>query len=92
MLTKQYYPIINTPVHASVTLLTETPFHAKLREDIVEGDPDSVFRDALPVFHGLSVSGDVQGKYVYVGYGRKRDFDALVAQGEHLARIQQERH
>ena len=88
MLTRQYYPIINTPVHASVTLLTETPFHAKLREDIVEGDPDSVFRDALPVFHGLSVSGDVQGKYVYVGYGRKRDFDALVAQGEPLVQVQ----
>jgi len=78
---------MNTPVHTSVTLLTETPFHAKLREDIVEGDPDSDQRDALPVFHGLSVSGDVQGKYVYVGYGRKTDFDALVAKGERRGRV-----
>jgi N-acetylated-alpha-linked acidic dipeptidase len=78
----QYYPVMNTPVENSVTLLTDPPFHAKLREDIVEGDPDSVQRDEVRVFHGLSVSGDVTGKYVYAGYGRKRDFDALVARGE----------
>jgi N-acetylated-alpha-linked acidic dipeptidase len=70
-----------------VTLLSEVPFHAKLREDIVEGDPGSIHRDALPVFHGLSVSGDVTGKYVYVGYGRKRDFDALVALGGSLVKL-----
>lgn len=76
-----YYPILNTPVHASVTLLTPEPFHAKLREEAVDGDPDSKFRDALPVFHGLSVSGDVTAQYVYAGYGRKRDFDALEEKG-----------
>jgi N-acetylated-alpha-linked acidic dipeptidase len=34
------------------------------------------------VFHGLSVSGDVTGKLVYVGYGRKRDFEALEKKGQ----------
>lgn len=72
---------MNTPVDRAITLFTDPPFHAKLREDIVEGDPTSVLRDEVPVFHGLSVSGDVTGKYIYAGYGRKRDFDALVAKG-----------
>lgn len=73
---------MNTPVHASVTLFSDPPFHAKLREDIVTGDPDSVLRDELKVFHGLSVSGNVKGKYIYAGYGRKRDFDTLQEKGE----------
>ncbi|WWC70018.1 uncharacterized protein I206_103962 [Kwoniella pini CBS 10737] len=76
-----YYPILNTPVHASVTLLSDPPFKAKLREDIVEGDPDSQLRDEVPVFHGLSASGDVKAKYVYAGYGRKKDFDLLQSKG-----------
>lgn len=63
---------MNTPVYAAATLLTDPPFHAKLREDIVDGDPDSELRDEVPVFHGLSVSGDVRGNFVYVGYGRKK--------------------
>lgn len=80
-----YYPVLNTPVHASVTLLTDPPVHAKLKEDIIaEGDPDSVLRDEVPVFHGLSVSGDVTGQVVYVGYGRKRDFEALHAKGSYF--------
>ncbi|KAK8864419.1 hypothetical protein IAR55_001667 [Kwoniella newhampshirensis] len=76
-----YYPVMNKPVHASVTLLTDPPFHAKLREDILPGDEDSQLRDEVPVFHGLSVSGDVSGKYVYAGYGRKQDFDLLQEKG-----------
>lgn len=77
-----YYPILNAPVSSSVTLLSDPPIKAKLKEDIVAGDPDSVLRDEVPVFHGLSVSGDVTGQVVYVGYGRKRDFEALQARGQ----------
>ncbi|AAW40887.2 protein-vacuolar targeting-related protein, putative [Cryptococcus deneoformans JEC21] len=76
-----YYPVMNTPVYAAATLLTDPPFHAKLREDIVDGDSDSELRDEVPVFHGLSVSGDVRGNFVYVGYGRKKDFDLLKQRG-----------
>jgi N-acetylated-alpha-linked acidic dipeptidase len=72
---------MNTPVSSSVTLLSDPPIKAKLREDIVKGDPDSVYRDDVPVFHALSVSGDVTGQVVYAGYGRKRDFEALQAKG-----------
>lgn len=76
---------MNTPLSSSVTLLSDPPIKAKLREDIVKGDPDSVFRDDVPVFHGLSVNGDVTGQVVYAGYGRKRDFEALQAKGILLA-------
>jgi len=75
---------MNTPVSSSITLLSDPPFHAKLREDIVEGDPDSVLRDEVRVFHGLSISGDVTGKYVYVSYGQKKDFDLLQSKGMSL--------
>lgn len=80
----KYYPVMNFPVSSSITLLSDPPFKAKLREDIVDGDPDSILRDEVPVFHGLSVSGDVTGKYIYVGYGQKKDFDLLVAKGDEL--------
>ncbi|WVF71481.1 hypothetical protein IAT40_006287 [Kwoniella sp. CBS 6097] len=76
-----YYPVMNTPVHASVTLLTDPPFKAKLQEDIIEDDPDSRLRDEVPVFHGLSASGDVTAQYIYVSYGRKKDFELLQAKG-----------
>ncbi|OCF36828.1 membrane protein [Kwoniella heveanensis BCC8398] len=76
-----YYPVMNTPVHASVTLLTDPPFKAKLQEDIVKGDPDSELRDEVPVFHGFSASGDVTAPYIYAGYGRKKDIDLLQAKG-----------
>ncbi len=83
---------MNTPVRAEVSILgapTSTgarsvEWTARLREDIVSGDPTSVYRDEIPLFHGLSVSGDVTGKVVYAGYGRKDDFDALVAAGVDL--------
>ena len=78
----QYYPVMNTPVTSSVTILSDPPFSAKLQEDIVEGDPDSVLRDELRVFHGLSVSGDVTATYVYAGYGRKADFELLEQKGQ----------
>lgn len=78
-----YYPVMNKPTGKSlVSLLTDPPFHAKLREDIVEGDPDSILRDEVPVFHGLSTPGDVTAQFFYAGYGRKRDFDLLQEKGE----------
>ncbi|KAL1406998.1 Vacuolar protein sorting-associated protein 70 [Vanrija albida] len=76
-----YYPVLNTPVSSSVTLLTDPPVHAKLREEYLPGDPDSRLRDEVPVFHGFSVSGNVQAQYIYAGYGTKYDFELLQAKG-----------
>lgn len=79
--TETFYPLLNTPVRSSVTLLSDPPFHAKLRETQVDGDADSDQADEVPVFHGFSVSGDVTGKFIYAGYGLKSDFDLLQAKG-----------
>lgn len=76
-----YYPVMNTPVHAAVTLLSEPPVHAKLREARLDGDPGSELADEVRVFHGLSVSGDVTAQFIYAGYGRKDDFDLLQGKG-----------
>jgi hypothetical protein len=64
-----------------VTLLTDPPVHAKLREEYLPGDPDSRLRDEVPVFHGFSVSGNVQAQYIYAGYGTKKDFELLQSKG-----------
>jgi N-acetylated-alpha-linked acidic dipeptidase len=79
---EQYYPFMNTPVDSQLTLYSEPPFHAQLKEDILEGDPDSQLRDEVRAFHGLSANGDVTAKYVYAGYGRKRDYELLAEHGE----------
>ncbi|BEJ14845.1 hypothetical protein CspHIS471_0406120 [Cutaneotrichosporon sp. HIS471] len=76
-----YYPVMNTPVYSGVTLLSDPPVRAKLREAHLEGDPGSELADEVRVFHGLSVSGDVTAQYIYAGYGRKDDFDLLQSKG-----------
>lgn len=81
-----YFPVMNKPVFRSVDILVPdgnglVEWSAKLREDIVEGDPTSIYRDEVPTFHGLSVSGNVTGPILYAGYGSKQDFEALEAAG-----------
>jgi N-acetylated-alpha-linked acidic dipeptidase len=63
---------MNKPVSRSLDILSPVnngaiEWSAKLREDIVEGDPGSILRDEVPTFHGLSVSGNVTGKVVFAG-------------------------
>ncbi|CDZ97375.1 Transferrin receptor and related proteins containing the protease-associated (PA) domain [Phaffia rhodozyma] len=80
-----YYPVMNEPVSRELSILSEdgrlTEWSGKLREDIIDEDPFSKFRDSVPVFHGLSTSGNVTAQVVYAGYGRKADFDALAKAG-----------
>ncbi|EJD00928.1 Zn-dependent exopeptidase [Fomitiporia mediterranea MF3/22] len=77
-----YFPILNSPVNHSLEILEDdgkTVWTAQL-EEIAEDelDPDAgKYAEAVPAFHGLSRGGEVQGKLVYVNYGRKEDYDAL---------------
>jgi hypothetical protein len=84
-----YFPVLNKPVDREVSILragsSDAAWSAKLREDIVEGDEFSKLRDEVPVFHGLSKSGDVTAQVVFAGYGRKSDFDALEKAGIEVA-------
>lgn len=83
-----YYPVLNTPVNHSVEILDDSGekviWSAQL-EEVADSDEDpdaQKYAEAIPAFHGLSRSGEVQGKLVYVNYGRKEDYDALEEQGQ----------
>lgn len=82
-----YYPVMNSPLDRSLEILNDdgsVSWKADIEEVTEEEmDPDAgKYALAVPVFHGLSRGGEVQGKLVYVNYGRKEDYDALEEQGE----------
>ncbi|KAI1796222.1 Zn-dependent exopeptidase [Ganoderma leucocontextum] len=85
----QYFPVMNTPLDRALSILGEDgqpEWQADLVEDGDPRDPDAAkHRDSVPTFHGLSADGDVEGQLVYVNYGRKEDYDELVAKGVNLA-------
>lgn len=81
-----YYPVLNSPLDRSIEILGsdgEVVWKADLEEVAEEQlDPDAgKYFDAVPAFHGLSRGGEVEGKLVYVNYGRKEDYDELDAKG-----------
>ena len=80
-----YYPVLNTPLDRALEVLDEngnTVWQANLEETPDDADPEAAkYFDAVPAFHGLSKGGEVQGQLVYANYGRKEDYDALVASG-----------
>jgi N-acetylated-alpha-linked acidic dipeptidase len=83
-----YYPILNTGVDRKLEILNEDGsihWTANLEEDGDDADPEAgKYRHAVPTWHGLSKGGDVRGPLVSVKYGRKEDFDSLVASGVNL--------
>jgi N-acetylated-alpha-linked acidic dipeptidase len=80
-----YYPVQNTPLNHSVEILDEdgsVAWAADLEEQSDGTDEDATkYRTAVPTWHGLSKDGDATGKLIYVNYGRKADYDDLVAKG-----------
>jgi N-acetylated-alpha-linked acidic dipeptidase len=70
-----YYPVMNTPLDRSLQVLDEDGeviWDAHLEEVADDTDPEAgKYFASVPTFHGLSPSGDVQGKLVYANYGRK---------------------
>ncbi|KAM5535507.1 hypothetical protein V8D89_010844 [Ganoderma adspersum] len=81
----KYFPVMNTPLDRTLSILGEDgepEWEADLVEDGDPRDPEAAkYRDSVPTFHGLSADGDVEGQLVYVNYGRKEDYDELVAKG-----------
>lgn len=83
-----YFPVLNAPVNHSLEILDDAEdnaiWKAQLEEAADDGlDPDAQkYAEAVPAFHGLSRGGMVQGKLVYVNYGRKEDFESLEERGE----------
>ncbi|PKI83410.1 glutamate carboxypeptidase II [Malassezia vespertilionis] len=72
---------LDEPQHASLALFDgeEPVWEAKLAEDVLEDDPYSAH--GVPPFHGFAASGNVRGELVFVGAGRKSDFDMLAEHG-----------
>ena len=84
----KYYPVMNTPLDRALSILGDDgqpEWEADLVEDGDPRDPEAAkYRDAVPTFHGLSADGEVQGQLGYVNYGRKEDYDAIIASGGDL--------
>lgn len=80
-----YYTYLNYPLDHAVKLVDPVNgtivFEASLEEDVLEEDKTSGSPDRIPSFHGYSASGNVTAKYIFANYGRREDFDALVAKG-----------
>jgi len=67
-----------TPKERIVELLGPTPFHAKLQEPVVSGDPtSSQTSEQLPTYNAYSIDGDVTAPLVYVNYGSREDYEQL---------------
>jgi len=81
-----YYPVLNSPLSASLEILEvdgQVAWAANLDEVVDELDNDAwTYRDAVPSWHGLSCDGEASGRLIYVNYGRREDYDALVAKGK----------
>ena len=56
-------------------------FECSLEEDVLEEDSTTGLEDRIPTFHGYSSNGNVTAQFVYVNYGRREDFQALVDAG-----------
>ncbi|KAF8913770.1 hypothetical protein CPB84DRAFT_1720468 [Gymnopilus junonius] len=83
-----YYPVLNTGLDQSLKILNDDGTPAWTADLVEDGDPRDEdahkYRDAIPPWHGLSREGDVTGQLIYANYGRKEDYDGLVAQGTNL--------
>ncbi|KAL7282530.1 hypothetical protein ACG7TL_004001 [Trametes sanguinea] len=80
-----YYPVMNTPLDHSLEILDDdgnAVWTASLEEVADETDPEAgKYYDAVTTWHGLSKGGSAKGRLVYANYGRKEDYDELVAKG-----------
>ncbi|KAK4521357.1 uncharacterized protein ATC70_011972 [Mucor velutinosus] len=82
-----YWPLLNYPINHRLALVSgpkHLRFEAKLTEDPVEDDETSRDPNVVPLFHGYSKNGTVQGRIVYANYGRLQDFQFLKDQGIEL--------
>lgn len=83
-----YYPVLNYPLNHSLEILGEdgnSIWTAELEEVSDGTDSDATeYATAVPTWHGISRGGEAQGKLIYVNYGRKEDYDALVEAGMRL--------
>lgn len=80
-----YYPMLDSPLDRSLEILGpdgKLIWTADLDEVSDDADPYAAeYAASTPAWHGISKGGEARGDLVYVTYGRKRDYDALVKAG-----------
>lgn len=80
-----YYPVLNTGTEQSLEILDAQGGSIWTADLVEDGDPRDEdahkYKDVIPPWHGLSCDGDATGQLIYANYGRKEDYDELVAQG-----------
>ncbi|GAA6011120.1 hypothetical protein JCM10207_005504 [Rhodosporidiobolus poonsookiae] len=85
--TTSYYPLLNYPLSSSLTYTPsassaeegDTPFRARLEENVLEQDPTS--GQGVRAWHGLSKNGTAKGRLVYASKGSPEDFAELARRG-----------
>jgi N-acetylated-alpha-linked acidic dipeptidase len=70
-----------TPTERVLEMIEPTRYTAKLKEPVVEEDPDSKDENQLPPYNAYSADGDVIGQLVFVNYGLPADYDELAKLG-----------
>jgi N-acetylated-alpha-linked acidic dipeptidase len=85
----QYFPVMDHPLPGRAVEILDDDGHVWWSADLEEKADDTdkeagMYKDAVPAFHGLSVSGNATGKVVYAHYGRQEDYQELVAKGVDL--------
>jgi N-acetylated-alpha-linked acidic dipeptidase len=70
-----------TPTERLLEMIEPTRYTAKLKEPVVEEDPDSKDENQLPPYNAYSADGDVTGQLVFVNYGIPADYDELAKLG-----------
>lgn len=80
-----YDVYLNQYVGSALRLMDDgkVVYEALLKEDPIDEDPTTQ-KEAVPIFHAYSASGNVTAAYFYANYGRKEDYAKLVAAGYNL--------
>ncbi|HJQ24453.1 MAG TPA: transferrin receptor-like dimerization domain-containing protein [Blastocatellia bacterium] len=74
---EEFDVLFPTPKERVLELVAPTTYTAKLKEPVVEEDPDSSDQGQLPTYNAYSTDGDVTGQLVYANYGLPADYDEL---------------
>jgi N-acetylated-alpha-linked acidic dipeptidase len=77
----EHQVLLPYPEEISVELTAPKAWRASLREEPIEGDPDSFADNVGLPYHAYTASGDVTAPVVYAGSGNPTDYDWLQSQG-----------
>ncbi len=77
-----YHVLFPTPKERKLELIAPHSFKAKLKEEVIPGDPYTEQTDEqLPPYHVFSADGDVTAGLVFVNYGLPEDYKRLEKMG-----------